>query len=100
LPQEIRIGKKPGAAESKRRQRLLSGQGWPLPYEEMMTPEPLNIIRLIKDGHEYRWVFTDANRDETLRQIALFAAHEELNLNWYDAAKLNQKIRQQPQTQR
>jgi hypothetical protein len=63
-------------------------------------PEPLNILRLIKDGHTYIFRYTDANRDETLRQIALFAAHEELNLNWYDAAKLSKKIRQQPQTQR
>jgi len=62
--------------------------------------EPLNIIRLIKDGHIYIFKYTDANRDETLRQIALFAAHEELNLNWYDAAKLSQKIRQQPQESR
>jgi hypothetical protein len=63
-------------------------------------PEPLNIIRLVKDGHTYIFKYTDANRDETLRQIALFAAHEELNLTWYDAAKLSKKIRQQPQEQR
>jgi hypothetical protein len=62
--------------------------------------EPLNIIRLIKDGHSYIFRYTDEYRDETLRQIALFAAHEELNLNWYDAAQLSKKIRQQPQNQR
>ena len=62
--------------------------------------ESINILRLVKDGQEYRWYYTDANRDETLRQIALFAASEELNLNWYDAAKLSKKIRQQPQYQR
>jgi hypothetical protein len=62
--------------------------------------KPLNIIRLIKDGHSYIFRYTDEYRDETLRQIALFAAHEELNLNWYDAAQLSQKIRQQPQNQR
>jgi hypothetical protein len=55
---------------------------------------------LIKDGQKYLWYYTDEYRDETLRQIALFAAHEELNLNWYDAAKLSKKIRQQPQEQR
>jgi hypothetical protein len=59
--------------------------------------EPVNRLRLIKDGHVYIFRYTDANRDETLRQIALFAAHEELNLNWYDAAKLSRKIRE-PQT--
>jgi len=61
-------------------------------YEEMM-PGPINILQLIKNGQVYFWLYTDENRDETLRQIALFAAHEELNLNWYDAAKLSRKIR-------
>jgi hypothetical protein len=55
--------------------------------------EPVNRLRLIKNGHAYIFRYTDEHRDETLRQIALFAAHEELNLNWYDAAKLSRKIR-------
>jgi hypothetical protein len=62
--------------------------------------ESINTITLTKDGQIYLWCYTDENRDETLRQIALFAASEDLNLTWYDAAKLSQKIRQQPQTQR
>jgi hypothetical protein len=62
--------------------------------------EALIALRYVKDGHTYIFRYTDANRDETLRQIALFAASEELNLNWYDAAKLSQKIRQQPQEPR
>jgi len=62
--------------------------------------ESINTLTLTKDGQKYVWHYTDEYRDETLRQIALFAAHEELNLNWYDAAQLGQKIRQQPQNQR
>ena len=62
--------------------------------------ESINTLTLTKDGQKYVWNYTDENRDEAMRQIALFAAHEELNLNWYDAAKLSQKIRQQPQNQR
>jgi hypothetical protein len=62
--------------------------------------ESINTLTLTKDGQKYVWNYTDEYRDETLCQIALFAAHEELNLNWYDAAKLSKKIRQQPQTQR
>ena len=62
--------------------------------------ESINTLTLTKDGQKYVWNYTDDNRDETLRQIALFAAHEELNLNWYDAAQLSKKIRQQPQNQR
>jgi hypothetical protein len=63
-------------------------------------PEPINVLRFIKDGHTYILRYTDANRDEAIRQIALFAASEDLNLNWYDAAKLSRKIRQQPQEPR
>jgi hypothetical protein len=62
--------------------------------------ESINTLTLTKDGQKYVWNYTDEYRDETLRQIALFAAHEELNLNWYDAAQLSKKIRQQPQNQR
>ena len=62
--------------------------------------ESINTLTLTKDGQKYVWNYTDEYRDETMRQIALFAAHEELNLNWYDAAQLSQKIRQQPQNQR
>jgi hypothetical protein len=62
--------------------------------------ESINTLTLTKGGQTYLWYYTDEYRDETLRQIALFAAHEELNLNWYDAAQLSKNIRQQPQNQR
>ncbi len=33
------------------------------------------------------------NRDETLRQLARFAADPDLDFSWYDAAMLSRKIR-------
>lgn len=67
--------------------------------------EALNFLTLSKDGETYRFIFDDANRQNTLRQIAQFAANPELNLNWYDAAVLSRKVRdglpqfEQPATQ-
>ena len=38
-------------------------------------------------------MFDDVNRDETLRQLARYAADPELDFSWYDAAMLSRKIR-------
>ena len=38
-------------------------------------------------------MFDDQNRDETLRQLARFAADPDLEFSWYDAAMLSRKIR-------
>ena len=62
--------------------------------------ESINVLRFIKDGHTYIFRYTDSNRSDMLRWIASFAASEYVNLNWYDAAMLSKKIRQQPQNQR
>jgi len=65
-----------------------------------MMDEALNELRMFKDGHTYIFRYTDSNRSDMLRWIASFAASEYVNLNWYDAAMLSKKIRQQPQNQR
>ena len=43
--------------------------------------------------HGFTIFFDDENRDETLRQLARFAADPELDFSWYDAAMLSRKIR-------
>lgn len=61
--------------------------------------EAVNVLHLLSGEDKYIFVFDDANRDSTLRQIAGFAANPELSLTWYDAALLSRKIRdnvQQP----
>jgi hypothetical protein len=53
----------------------------------------INVLALVKGKERFIFLFDDANRDETLRQLARFAADPELDFSWYDAAMLSRKIR-------
>lgn len=52
-----------------------------------------NVLALVKGNERFIFLFDDANRDETLRQLARFAADPELDFSWHDAAMLSRKIR-------
>lgn len=53
----------------------------------------VNVLALVKGEERFIFLFDDENRDETLRQLARFAADPELDFSWYDAAMLSRKIR-------
>mgnify|MGYP000110485035 CR=1 FL=1 len=53
----------------------------------------INVLALVKGEERFIFLFDDDNRDETLRQLARFAADPELDFSWYDAAMLSRKIR-------
>ena len=53
----------------------------------------INVLALVKGEDRYLFLFDDVRRDETLRQLARFAANPELDFSWYDAAMLSRKIR-------
>ncbi|WP_182867238.1 hypothetical protein [Stieleria mannarensis] len=53
----------------------------------------INVLALVKGDEKFIFMFDDANRDQTLRQLARFAANPELDFSWYDAAMLSRKIR-------
>lgn len=53
----------------------------------------INVLALVKGEEKFIFLFDDANRDATLRQLAHFAADPEINFSWYDAATLCRKIR-------
>jgi hypothetical protein len=53
----------------------------------------INVLALVKGKEKFIFLFDDQNRDETLRQLARFAANPELDFSWYDAAMLSRKIR-------
>jgi len=53
----------------------------------------INVLALVKGEERFIFLFDDRNRDETLRQLARFAANPELDFEWYDAAMLSRKIR-------
>ncbi|MEO1530051.1 MAG: hypothetical protein AAFX06_31950 [Planctomycetota bacterium] len=54
----------------------------------------INVLALVKGEEKFIFLFDDANRDQTLRQLARFAANPELDFTWYDAATLSRKIRE------
>ena len=53
----------------------------------------INVLALVKGEERFIFLFDDENRDDTLRQLARFAANPELDFSWYDAAMLSRKIR-------
>lgn len=54
-----------------------------------------NMLALVKGSERYVFLYTEANRQETLRTLGRFASNPELSFSWYDAAVLSQKIRQE-----
>ena len=56
--------------------------------------QEINVLALVKGEERFIFLFDDMNRDETLRQLARFAADPEIEFSWYDAAMLSQKIRE------
>ena len=54
----------------------------------------INVLALVKGEEKFIFLFDDANRDQTLRQLARFAANPDLDFSWYDAAMLSRKIRE------
>ncbi|TWU26824.1 hypothetical protein Pla52o_06790 [Novipirellula galeiformis] len=55
--------------------------------------QEINVLALVKGEERFIFLFDDVNRDETLRQLARFAADPDLEFSWYDAAMLSRKIR-------
>jgi len=54
----------------------------------------VNVLALVKGEERFVFLFDDDNRDESLRQLARFAANPDLDFTWYDAAMLSRKIRE------
>ena len=59
--------------------------------------QDISVLALVKGEERYVFLYSDANRAETLRTLGRFASNPELSFTWYDAAVLSQKIRQESQ---
>lgn len=68
---------------------------WEKP-DEGEGPE-VNVLALVKGTERYVFLYTDNHRADTLRTLGRYASDPELSFNWYDAALLSQKIRQDTQ---
>ena len=57
--------------------------------------QELNVLALIKGVERYVFVYDDASRTPVLECFEAQAADPALSLNWYDAAVLARKAREQ-----
>jgi len=55
----------------------------------------LNILALLKGDERYVYVYDDASHPQLLDAFEAQAADDRLSLNWFDAAILAQKARDQ-----
>lgn len=57
--------------------------------------QDLNVLALFKGAERFVFVFDDASRDELLTVVRNAAADPNVSLNWFDAAVLTERARQQ-----
>ena len=55
--------------------------------------QDVNVVALVKGEERYLFLFSDAQKGETLRTLGKYASNPELSFSWYDAAVLSQKVR-------
>ena len=64
--------------------------------EDDSEEDDINVLATIKDGKErYIFCYKPAHNDELIRTLSRFAANDDLSFNWYDAAVLCHKVRNQ-----
>jgi hypothetical protein len=54
-----------------------------------------NVLALVKGDERYVYVYDDSSGEPLLETFRAHAADPELSLNWFDAAVLAQKAREQ-----
>jgi hypothetical protein len=59
--------------------------------------QEFNVLALVKGGERYVYVYDDESRPILLETFREQAADPALSLNWFDAAVLAQKAREQAQ---
>lgn len=57
--------------------------------------ESMNVLALVKGGEQYVFLYDAASRDALVAQLGKYAADDELNLSWSDAALLSRKAKAQ-----
>ena len=60
-----------------------------------MTPRELNVLALLKGNERYVFVYDDESRPLLIDTFRDQAADQRLSLNWFDAAVLTDRAREQ-----
>lgn len=61
----------------------------------MRVSTDVNILALVKGEDRYIFVYHDWQQTAVLRTLGRFASNPSLSFNWYNAAQLSQKVREQ-----
>ena len=61
----------------------------------MRMAKKIHLVEFVKNGECYIFVYTKKTVPEILRILGKWAHNEDLNLSWYDAACISQKIRKE-----
>ncbi len=59
-----------------------------------LIQDHINVLALVKGPERYVILYTEENHCAAIRTLVRFASNPELSFTWYDAAVLNQKIRE------
>lgn len=59
-----------------------------------MNDSGVNFLSIEKEGHTFVVIFRSDQVTEACRACSRYAGDKRLNLDWHDAMKLNQVIRQ------
>lgn len=62
--------------------------------------QEFNVLALVKGNEQYVFVYDDASRESLLNAFRDAAADPGLSFNWFDAAVLSEKVKEQARTQR
>ena len=54
----------------------------------------VNVLALVRDGQRYVFLYDDASVEQVVARMGEFAADNELDFTWYDAAMLSERVRQ------
>jgi hypothetical protein len=63
-----------------------------------VQPREFNVLALIKGNERYIYVYDDASRQALIDAFRDQAADPHVSFNWFDAAVLTEKAREQAQT--
>lgn len=56
--------------------------------------DDINVVALIKGKERYIFLYDDSQKADALRTLGRHASDPELSFDWYDAAVVSQKMRQ------
>ena len=59
----------------------------------MAKEETINVLAIVKEGHNHIFLYRDGQEGEVLRALGRAAADTSTNFSWYDASVLGQKVR-------